>query len=371
MLADIILELSNIKKSFGDNEVIKGITFSVFRGEILGIIGKSGAGKSTLMNILCGIIKDYHGKVVFNKKAIRNKKKFTTLVGFSFQPYSFYEDLTLKNNLIYFGKLYGIPKSEVMRRAEQLFSLADLDFSDLGKPARHLSGGMKKRFDIVCSLLHSPEILVLDEPTAGLDPMRRKNILSIIRRVNLSGVTVLISSHIISDMEDVCDRVLLMDKGRKVLMDTPSNIKSELLEHEQITIESFPGVYDSIIDSLSGFNILHCKVESGKLIIYTPEAEVFLHFLLHLLEKEGESLENITISEPDLTQVFQTLEGKPLNLSLRDNVNKLDDFIFSLVGKHYSQDQIKKIMVSHHWPKEVVDVLVNKRTKVMSLVERR
>ncbi len=369
MLAEIIFELSNIKKSFGNNEVIKGITFSVFKGEILGIIGKSGAGKSTLMNILCGAIKDYHGKVTFNKKALKNKSRFNNLIGFSFQPYSFYEDLTLRNNLLYFGKIYGLSRKEVMRRAEQLFSLTDLDLSHINKLAKNLSGGMKKRFDIVCSLLHSPEILILDEPTSGLDPIRRKHILNIIKRVNVSGVTVLISSHIITDIEDVCNRVLLIDKGYKIFLDTPRNIKSELLEHEQITIESFPGNYGRIISLLSGFNILHCKAEDEKLVIYTPESELFVHFLLHLLDQEGEILESITISEPDLNQVFQALENKPLKVSLRDNINKVDNFIYSLIGKHYTPEEIKEIMVSHHWPKEVVDILVSKRAR--DLVKRK
>lgn len=359
-MAEVIFQIKDLRKRYGKKEVLRGLNFAVHKGEILGIVGKSGAGKSTFLKILSGIIRKYDGSVQHNLNIIGNKP-LNEVIGFSFQPYSFYEGLTLRSNLYYFGSLYGMSRKVIMERARHLFELTDLSWSDLPVPAKNLSGGMKKRFDIVCSLLHNPSILILDEPTAGLDPLRRKQLINIVKKIKHAGVTILMSSHIMSDIEQVCDRVLLMDHGKDLVMDTPSNIKSAFLEHEQIVIESYPGNYAKIAKFLSGFNILHTKIEDNKLVIYSPETEVLVHFILHLLEDNGESLQNIVITEPDLGEVFAILEQKGRRMAMRENVQKLNQFIYLLVGKRYSEKKIKEIMMSHRWPKEVVDVLVGKR----------
>jgi hypothetical protein len=128
---------------------------------------------------------------------------------------------------------------------------------------------------------------------------------------------------------------------------------------------------DKIIKYLSGFNILHCVVEDGKLAIYSPETEVLLHFILHLLEKEDEVLENILISEPDLADVFSILEKKKEKQVIKENIDKLNKFVEILIGKKYSTAKIKEIMISHRWPKEIADALVGKRAIEKLMVDRK
>lgn len=359
-MGEVLFEIKDLHKSFGKKDVLKGLDFEIYKNEILGIVGKSGAGKSTFMKILSNTLHNYKGEIVFNKKLLGNKA-LNRIIGFSFQPYSFYDDLSLKDNVFYFGRLYGMSNDDINDKIDELFLMTDLDKQDLQLTAKSLSGGMKKRFDIVCSLLHSPKILILDEPTAGLDPMRRKQLINIIRRINTNGVTIMISSHIMSDVDNLCDRLLIIDKGKKLMLDAPERIKRELLEHEKIIIESSPGKYDKIIKYLSSFRILHCQKQKNKLIIYTPESEILVHFILHLLEDQGETLENIIVLDADLENVFDVLEKKGEKLVLKENLEKLNKFVFSLIGKKYSSAKIKEIMMSHNWPKEVAHALVGKR----------
>ena len=366
---DVIFEVKELEKSFGAKEVLRGLSFDVRKGEILGIVGKSGAGKSTMLRILCGISKRYQGEVSFDGRRLKEGGLSHT-IGFSFQPYSFYEDLSLKDNLLYFGRSYGIDNKEVFRRAQELFVLNDLPFEEIDQYPSTFSGGMKKRFDIVCSLIHKPSLLILDEPTAGLDPLRRKHLISIIKRINKNGVTIIVTSHLMDDIEELCDRVLLMDKGKGLKLDSPENIKTGIMEYECITLRSYPGDYEKIIKHLRPFAILDAHEERGKLIIHCPETEIITHFILHLLESEGEDLLNITITEPDLSEIFSLLEDKEEKEIMRENVIKVNDFIQGLIGKRFSHERIRQIMVSHQWPKEVADVLIGKMVHNME-VERR
>jgi ABC-2 type transport system ATP-binding protein len=359
MTKNYIFEVEKLSKSFKNNLILDSLSFKIEEGKIIGIVGKSGAGKSTLMKILSGMIKSYSGSIILNNSY--DKKNFSYYVGFSFQPYSLYEELSLFDNLIYFGKIYGLDKKTIMKRAKILFKVTDLDVSDLKKVVSSLSGGMKKRFDIVCSLLHDPKILIMDEPTAGLDPLRRKDIVKVIKKINSIGVTVIISSHIMSDIEGVCDEVMILNNGKIAIQDTPENIKSELLENEMIYIESSPGNYKKIVSYLSSFNILHCEYDSEKMIIYTPESEIIIHFVIHLFENNDESIERIKIIEPDLGDVFDKLNSQSEPKLLRKSIIEIDKFVYDLVGKHYTQDEISNIMINHNWPKEISKILVSRQ----------
>jgi ABC-2 type transport system ATP-binding protein len=360
---DYIFEVTNLRKSFGDKPVLQGMTFKVLRGEILGVIGKSGSGKSTLMNIISGAIDEYDGLIGVKPKGmvINRPEDIKRIIGFSFQPHSFYEELTLWDNLAYFGRLYGLSSREIRKRAQELFRLTDLDMNELDLPANALSGGMKKRFDIVVALLHNPAILILDEPTAGLDPLRRKDIINIIRRINRNGVTVIVISHIMSDIDGVVDRVMLIDKGKVLLIAPPKEVKVDLLESELIFLRTVPGNYEPIIKSLSSFSILRCEVVDDNLLIHTPESEVLIHYLLHLLEAAGESVERLMVSEPDLADVFDHLDRMDEPKVLLENVRKLHAFVESVTGKSYDQKAIKDILRTHAWPPEAVDVLYKRK----------
>jgi len=355
----VLLQVTDLEKSFGDKKVLKGLTFSLDKGEVLGLIGKSGAGKSTILKILSSLEKSSSGSF-----KIEGSLDVSNLIGYSFQHNSFYEELTLQENLNYFGSIYNINKNDIKKRTEDLFRLTDLSLSDLKLKIHNLSGGMKKRFDIVLAMLHNPKLLILDEPTAGLDPMRRKQIMHIIRRIQSEGVTIIISSHLMSDISDVCTKVLVLDNGKKVIMDEPEKIRNELMELEEIELTTTPGNYKKIIPYIKGFNFVHMEERNNKLHIYTPESEILIHYILHVLEHTHESLENIVITEPTLESVFETLKHKSESKIMQDNLQKINHFIYSLLGKKYSKEELSKILKTHKWPSEVTKVLLNKTPKV-------
>lgn len=369
MVGEHLFHIKGVSKSYGYKNVLDNLDFTIEKGEILGLVGKSGSGKSTFMKILANIIKDYQGVIYFHHEHAMHHN-FEHAVGFSFQPYSFYPELTLKANLNYFGKIYGLTKEQLQERTKKLFSLTDLDEDDLHVTGNNLSGGMKKRFDIVCSLLHNPDVLILDEPTAGLDPLRRKDILTIIRKINAAGVTVLISSHIMTDIDGVCDRVLLLDNGKIAALASPHDIKAEYLENELILIESEPGNYENIMKTLSTFRIVHCEQEQKTLRIHTPESEILLHFIIHLFEEEGELIQRVVITEPHLGDVFEKIRQEPKEKILKENITKINGFIKELLGKNYDSTKVKEILTTHKWPKEIVDILVNRQLAIQRVKNR-
>lgn len=364
-MEEVICSVREIAKSYGKKEVLKQLTFDIHKGEIIGIVGKSGAGKSTLMNIIAGLLQPSKGDIIFTDKEM-TPHELKKVIGYSFQPFSLYEELSLEENIKYFSSLYNLNFKKTMARARQLFLMTDLSEQDLKLEVKSLSGGMKKRFDIVVSLLHNPQILMLDEPTAGLDPLRRRDIIKIIKQISKQGVTVVISSHIMSDLEDACDRILVMDGGKKLVLDSPENIKTELLENELIKLKTLPGTYEPIIEHLRPFNIVECEEKDDWLYIYTPETEILIHYVLHLLEEFDETIEHIIISEPDLSEIFIKLQDKDVGIPLKDHVKQLKKFVFDLIGKEMNTEEIVEILKSHKWPPEIAEAVINKEVKIIN-----
>jgi len=210
-----IIFLDDILKKYRKNKVLNGLTLNVEKGEILGIMGKSGCGKTTLLKGLIGMINYDSGKIYFNGEKINilNKNFLRNRVGFASQENMLYEELTLMENIVYYGKLYNLKKSEIIENASQLLGLSGLSNSKR-LLIKNFSGGMKKRANILVSLVHDPDVLILDEPTTGLDPILRSSIWEYILKINKQGKTVIVSSHLIEELQEYCTNVAFMHRGR-------------------------------------------------------------------------------------------------------------------------------------------------------------
>ena len=149
-------------------------------------------------------------------------------------------------------------------------------------------------------------------------------------------------------------------------MDTPENIKDELLENELIKLRTLPGNYAPIMDALHAFNIVHCEEREGWLYIFTPESEMLIHYILHLLKDLDETIDKLIVTEPDLGEVFEKLADRDVPRIMKAHVDTLKQFVFDLIGKNYSAEKIKTIMVSHDWPKEVADAVVSKELRIIN-----
>jgi ABC-2 type transport system ATP-binding protein len=212
-----ILEIIRISKAFAKNKVLNDLSLDVYNGDIIGLIGKSGCGKSTLFKILVGYYKADSGKILFNGRDIT--KDFDAIkraVGYTTQENVFYEKLTVIENMFYYARLYSVKKPNLRKYLESVLSWVGL-LDAKNKMACDISGGMKRRLDFAISIIHDPQILILDEPTAGLDPLLIDQFWNVVYNVAKRGnKAILIASHMVNEVEKHCSKAAIMDKGRIV-----------------------------------------------------------------------------------------------------------------------------------------------------------
>ncbi len=314
-----IFKVINVTKSFNKKIVLKDINLDVRAGEILGIIGSSGSGKTTLLNTLIGFLRPDNGDVLFRFEHLLDFKQATIfrsvfskqedvkkLYGFASQSPSFYHNLTAKENLLYFGSLYNLPKDALRMNVETLLNLMDLKQSE-NALAKNLSGGMERRLDIACSLMHDPAILILDEPTADLDPVLRDNIMELVRKINKKGTTIILASHHLVEMEKICTRIAFIKDHKIIDVDTPTRLKTKFSKHQEIHLESYPGNYDKIMKKLPKKNIVNFTDTGSKLIICTNTPQKVLQSLLRILNSQKEQITDIKVSRVSLDDIFISL----------------------------------------------------------------
>lgn len=315
MGGDAAFLVKSVTKRYGSRTVLSDVSLEVQRGEILGLIGASGAGKTTLLHMLVGFVPSTQGEIVFNAPARNGVKPYNVLenqqliarhYGFASQHPSFYERLTVLENLKYFGSMYGLSAETIRKNAETLLRLMSLKSSS-HLLAQYLSGGMKRRLDLACALIHNPPILLLDEPTADLDPVLRNQIWDVVNHVNSQGTTVILSSHHLNELDTLCNRIAIIKDGKLVDIDTPDQLKNRYNRMQEILIESFPGNYDQIIGRLE--KKVEVSREGSHLRIRTENPERVISEVLSMLERSEESLLDLQLVKPNLDNVFVTIYG--------------------------------------------------------------
>lgn len=221
------LEATDIHKQFGDEQVLRGIDLKIDQGEIVGILGPSGAGKTTLVKCLIGILALNAGSVTINGTKVPNLKLMDR-IGYMAQADALYEDLTGLQNLVFYGRLKGMEKQEALRQANDLMDMVELD-RDKSKKVVNYSGGMKRRLSLTAALIGLPEIIVLDEPTVGIDPILRELFWQEFDRLKNMGRSIIVTTHVM-DEADKCDRLLLIRGGKIIEDGTPGALKARTPE---------------------------------------------------------------------------------------------------------------------------------------------
>ncbi|MEM4369220.1 MAG: ABC transporter ATP-binding protein, partial [Candidatus Woesearchaeota archaeon] len=284
-----IIYVRGVSKSFGKHQVLQDVTFHINKGEILGIIGASGVGKTTLLNIIVGFVQPDSGEIVLNiphKPGWGGSRDVKRMFGFAAQTPSFYPHLTARENIEHFAALYGFTKAERRLRAESLLKLVGLsDFAEL--LASQLSGGMQKRLDIACALVHNPPILILDEPVADIDLLLRQQMWNLIKAINKRGTTVIIASHFLLELESLCTRIALLHKKKITQIGSPPELSSALLKKHRMTLELASRNYTQLFSELARDPKLKCQffIQEGKAVLLTESPEELLHALVHILER--------------------------------------------------------------------------------------
>ena len=220
---------TNLTRRFGDLVAVDQLSFAVAKGEVFGLVGPDGAGKTTTLRMLCGLIDPDAGEaVVAGHRVIENLDAVKDAIGYMAQRFGLYGDLTVEENMDFYADLFGIAGAERVTLKDRLLKMTRMaDFRE--RPATQLSGGMKQKLSLMCTLLHKPEILFLDEPTNGVDPLSRRDFWEILQELVRGGLTVVVTTAYLDEAER-CDRVGLMNGGRMVRCDTPAALKAAILE---------------------------------------------------------------------------------------------------------------------------------------------
>ena len=218
------IEVKDVSKSFGDKQAVKKISFSVHTGEIFGLLGANGAGKTTLFRMMTTLLLPDSGEISIAGKPIdRHQYAIKREIGMVSQHYSLQSEMTVREILQLHGKLHGMSKAKRRARIDELLKFADL-WADQNQLAKHLSGGMKRKLMIIRAIMHNPSIVFLDEPTVGLDPVSRRQVWALLMTLKQNQMTIILTTHYMEEAEKLCDRVLLMHLGEKMMQDAPENL---------------------------------------------------------------------------------------------------------------------------------------------------
>lgn len=314
---ETILKVNGLTKIFGKTTILKDISFEVKKGESFGIVGVSGCGKTTMMKVIVGFLMPDMGEVLFRtREVLKSVHKYTEeakmAIGFAPQEPSFYLELTVRENLDHFGALFGIPREERKETIDKLLKKVDLLEAKENLSIK-LSGGMRKRLGLIASTIHNPSIFVLDEPTADLDPYSRKQVMKYIKDVNQEGKTVIIASHHLDDLEEMCDRIAIVHKGRLLRVGTPEELKDVYLKDKVIELRTEKQDYEPLKKAVTEekeAKIEEIKEEGRRLLIKTQDAVTTLTLLMTAIKKSKDELKDISIQRPSLNDVFESMMKK-------------------------------------------------------------
>ncbi len=324
-----LIKITSLVKSFYTHPVLNNLSLSVHKGEIFGVIGVSGAGKTTFLELLIGFLKPDRGSITFHMGGLLGDPRASenyaslhehpdmvkSLFGFATQRPSFYDDLTLQENLEYFGNLYNLRSEVLKRNIQTVLELVGLQKQE-HTLAGELSGGMQKRLDIACALVHNPKILILDEPTADLDIILRKHIWDLVRRINKKGTTIILASHFLDEIENLCDRIAILHNQQIVKEGSVDELKKLYAQNQELHLMVQSRDYRAIIQHLQQqktYPITKMVREGGSLVVFSPHAGRLLHHLIHVAEKSGDQVEDIFLTKPNLNEVFEHITAKAFN----------------------------------------------------------
>ncbi len=307
------IRLKEVTKKYKKSTILSDVNVTVHEGDVFGIIGQSGSGKTTLLNMVAGFVEPTEGAVLFatnnedeGKDLNDNLHKFKKKIGFTPQHNSFYPKLTVEENLWHFGKMYGLKKTMLENNIKTLLNFTQL-YDHRHKLAEELSGGMQKRLDISCSLVHKPEVLILDEPTADLDPILQKEIVHLLQEVNKQGVTVVIASHHLDSIEHMCNKVAIVHNKKVHSHGHMEDVRKPYLR-DHFTISMKPGEQkEEIIARLKACPIKKIIDKGNNIVVYPEDMHQTTAQLLDIIKDNDLNFHDMSVGKPSLNEVFEKI----------------------------------------------------------------
>jgi ABC-2 type transport system ATP-binding protein len=309
--------VDDLVKRFGSFVAVDHISFEAQRGEIFGFLGPNGAGKSTTIRILCGLLRPTEGRALVSGLNVATQAEAVRqMIGYMSQKFSLYNDLTVMENLRFFAGMYAVPAGALSERTTWALEMAALTQHQKTMTGS-LPGGWKQRLSLGCALLHRPSILFLDEPTAGVDPITRRQFWDVIYQLAEGGITVFVTTHYMDEAE-YCNRLALIDRGKIVAMGTPAELKQKCMPGELLLVEcELLGRALEILRDMP--EVLDAAIFGSALHVVVPTAEKALAVLHNRLSAQGIGVEKMERIQPSLEDVFVSLAANQVRTAKGDS----------------------------------------------------
>jgi lipooligosaccharide transport system ATP-binding protein len=309
--ASIVVEADKVSKKFGDRIAVDGLDLAVPRGGCFGLLGPNGAGKTTTLQMTYGVSRPTSGAVrVFGIDVAKNTRAVCSRLGVTLQENVLIDTISTRDNLRIFGRYYRLSEAELSQRIEELLDFLELR-SHADAPARTLSGGYKRRLSVAMSLINKPELLVLDEPTTGLDPAVRHTLWSRIRDLRATGTTVLLTTHYMDEAERLCDRVVIIDQGKAMIEGAPSDLIEQQLAREAVEVDCTEQeeltLFGKLVDD--GGNGLKRLRAGNRVMLFTDDSTTLVE---RIHQADGGARRPFVVRPANLEDVFLSITGTGL-----------------------------------------------------------
>ncbi len=307
------VQFKNVVKKYDAKISVNHLNLDIAEGEIFGLLGPNGAGKSTTIHLLSGLLPTDGGEIALDGYSVAKRPLETkSRIGLVPQELAIYEQLSARENVAFFGKLYGLRGNLLKERVEEALEFTGLQDFAKGRPVA-FSGGMKRRLNIACAIMHRPKLIIMDEPTVGIDPQSRNHILESVKKLNEMGSTVIYTSHYMEEVEAISTKIGIMDQGRLVAHGTKEELILQAGLEERLMLEA-----NRLTDEAAAEIRSHPRVtsfqkrEDSQLELVLQESQTYLQDILFILTKHELKLQKLTRVEPDLESLFLTLTGRTL-----------------------------------------------------------
>jgi ABC-2 type transport system ATP-binding protein len=308
----ISIEVKNLHKSFGEVKAVDGIDFTVQAGEIFSLLGPNGAGKTTTISMISCLLRPNEGDVLVLGHSVRqDPQAVKSCLGVVPQEIALYEDLSARENLSFWGKMYGLRGEGLRKRVDEVLDVIGLVDRQKGMVGK-FSGGMKRRLNIGIALLHKPQLIIMDEPTVGIDPQSRRSILESVLQLNREGATVLYTTHYMEEAQELSDHIAIMDHGKLIAMGTHADLVKIVGEMDRLDVILSAEAPQVIEGWKTTQGVQQVTSQDGKVSLLVDDSNLVLPRLFEAVANTNIRLTSVEIHEPNLEAVFLHLTGRAL-----------------------------------------------------------
>ena len=311
-MENVTVKIDSLVKRYGDLTALDHFSLEIMEGEVFGLLGPNGSGKTTTINCLLSLLAFDEGNIeIFGKKMTPVSYDIKKDIGVIMQNVAVFDELTVYENIDYFCGLYITDKQTRKQYVDEAVKFVGLE-NFLKFYPKKLSGGLLRRLNIACGIAHKPKLIILDEPTVAVDPQSRNKILEGIEQLNRNGATIIYTSHYMEEVEQICSRIAIMDKGKKIAEGTKDELKRMIKNTETVTIEVL-GLSDEVLSEMSGLpHVYNTEYDNEKLTVYCSGGKHNLIRILDVLQKNNISFGRVYSELPTLNDVFLEITGKAL-----------------------------------------------------------